>query len=66
MTFECTTSIQLRGTRDLNIMFDPLGSLTNDERSLIQRALDRMAQERDGTAGVAILTHPINIGIGIK
>jgi len=25
-----------------------------------------MVQERAGTAGVAILTHPINIGIGIK
>ena len=45
-----------------------LGSLglTDDERGLIQQTLERMVRERAGTRGVAILTSPINIGIGTK
>ena len=41
-------------------------SVTDDERSLIQRTLDRMVQERAGAGAVAVLRNPINIGIGIK
>ena len=45
-----------------------LGSLclTDDERGLIQQTLERMVRERAGARGVAILTSPINIGIGTK
>jgi ubiquinone/menaquinone biosynthesis C-methylase UbiE len=41
-------------------------SLTNDERGLVQLALDRMVQERAGASGAAKLSNPINIGIGSK
>ena len=41
-------------------------SLTNDERSVIQQALDRMVCERAGGSGAAKLTNPINIGIGTR
>jgi ubiquinone/menaquinone biosynthesis C-methylase UbiE len=45
-----------------------LGSLdlTQDERGSIQEALDRMVDERAGSNGPAVLTNPINIGIGTK
>jgi SAM-dependent methyltransferase len=45
-----------------------LGSLglTNDERGLIQQAMERMVRERAGAQGFARLTNPINIGIGVK
>jgi ubiquinone/menaquinone biosynthesis C-methylase UbiE len=45
-----------------------LGSLnlTNDERGVIQRALERMIRERAGSSGAAKLTNPINIGVGTK
>ena len=45
-----------------------LGSLnlTNDERGVIQRALERMVRERAGSSGAAKLTNPINIGVGTK
>ena len=45
-----------------------LGSLglLDDERGLIQQTLERMVRERAGARGVAILTSPINIGIGTK
>jgi ubiquinone/menaquinone biosynthesis C-methylase UbiE len=45
-----------------------LGSLglTEGERSLIQQTLERMVRERAGPRGVAVLTSPINIGIGTK
>ena len=41
-------------------------SLTNDERGVIQRALEKMVRERAGGGGVAKLTNPINIGMGTK
>lgn len=41
-------------------------SLTNDERGLVQQALDRMMRERANGPGAGKLTNPINIGIGIK
>jgi ubiquinone/menaquinone biosynthesis C-methylase UbiE len=40
--------------------------LTSDERGVIQDALDRMVGERAEGSGVAVLTNPINIGIGTK
>ena len=45
-----------------------LGSLhlTNDERGVIQQALEDMVRERAGGSGAAKLTNPINIGIGTK
>jgi ubiquinone/menaquinone biosynthesis C-methylase UbiE len=45
-----------------------LGSLnlTNDERGVIQQALDEMVRERAGGSGAAKLTNPINIGVGTK
>jgi ubiquinone/menaquinone biosynthesis C-methylase UbiE len=41
-------------------------SLTDDERSAVQQALDRMVRRRAGGPGAAKLTNPINIGIGTK
>lgn len=45
-----------------------LGSLnlTNDERGVIQQALEEMVRERAGGSGAAKLTNPIHIGIGTK
>ena len=45
-----------------------LGSLnvTNDERGVIQQALEKMVRERAGGSSVARLTNPINIGVGTK
>ena len=40
--------------------------LTSDERGAIRDALDRMVRERAGGNGPAVLTSPINIGIGTK
>jgi ubiquinone/menaquinone biosynthesis C-methylase UbiE len=40
--------------------------LTSDETGAIQEALDRMVGERSGGNGPAVLTNPINIGIGTK
>jgi ubiquinone/menaquinone biosynthesis C-methylase UbiE len=41
-------------------------SLTNDERSQVQQALDRMVRERCNATATAKLTNPINIGVGNK
>jgi ubiquinone/menaquinone biosynthesis C-methylase UbiE len=40
--------------------------LTRDERGAIRDALDPMVRERAGGNGPAVLTSPINIGIGTK
>lgn len=40
-------------------------NLTSGEREAIQRALERLVRERAGS-GRAVLTNPINIGIGTK
>jgi SAM-dependent methyltransferase len=40
--------------------------LTSEERGAIRAALDRMVGERSGGSGPAVLTSPINIGIGTK
>jgi ubiquinone/menaquinone biosynthesis C-methylase UbiE len=41
-------------------------NLTSDERGMIRQALERMVRERAGGSGPAVLTSPINIGIGTK
>jgi SAM-dependent methyltransferase len=41
-------------------------SLTSDERGLIQQALEKLVRERAGGHGPAVLTNPINIGVGTK
>jgi ubiquinone/menaquinone biosynthesis C-methylase UbiE len=41
-------------------------NLTPDRMAAVQQALDRMVRERAGGSGPAVLTNPINIGIGTK
>jgi len=41
-------------------------SLTKEQRALVQQALDDMIRKRSGGSGPAVLTNPINIGIGTK
>ncbi len=41
-------------------------NVTNDERDVIQQALEKMVRERAGGSGAAKLTIPINIGVGTK
>jgi ubiquinone/menaquinone biosynthesis C-methylase UbiE len=41
-------------------------SLSNDERVVIQKSLEKLIRERAGGSGPAVLTNPINIGIGAK
>jgi ubiquinone/menaquinone biosynthesis C-methylase UbiE len=41
-------------------------SLTDDERVVIQRALEKMVRERAGGSGPARLTNPVHIGVGTK
>ncbi len=41
-------------------------SLTNEQRAVVQQALDDMVRKRSGGSGPAVLTNPINIGIGTK
>ncbi len=41
-------------------------SLTNEQRAMVQQALDGMVRKRSGGSGPAVLTNPINIGIGTK
>ena len=40
--------------------------LTKEQAAVVQQALDRMVRERAGGSGTAVLTAPINIGIGTK
>jgi hypothetical protein len=40
--------------------------LTSAERNAVHRALERLGCERAGSGGPAVLTNPINIGIGTK
>jgi ubiquinone/menaquinone biosynthesis C-methylase UbiE len=40
--------------------------LTNDERGVVQQALDKIVRERAGGSGTAKLTNPINFGVGTK
>ena len=41
-------------------------NLTKEQAAVVQQALDRMVRERAGGSGTAVLTAPINIGIGTK
>lgn len=41
-------------------------NLTNDERGVVQEALDKMVRDRAGDSDAAKLTNPVNIGIGTK
>jgi ubiquinone/menaquinone biosynthesis C-methylase UbiE len=41
-------------------------SLTTEQTALVRKALDRMILNRSGTGPTAILTNPINVGVGTK
>ena len=41
-------------------------SLTDEQRIVVREALDDMVSKRSGGSGPAVLTNPINIGIGTK
>jgi ubiquinone/menaquinone biosynthesis C-methylase UbiE len=41
-------------------------NLTNEQIAVIRRSLDDMVEKRSGGSGPAVLTNPINIGIGTK
>ena len=41
-------------------------SLTNEQSAVVRQALDNMVRKRSGGSGPAILTNPINFGIGTK
>jgi ubiquinone/menaquinone biosynthesis C-methylase UbiE len=41
-------------------------NLTKEQTAVVQQALEGMIRERSGGSGPAILTNPINIGIGTK
>jgi hypothetical protein len=41
-------------------------NLTKEQGTVVQRALDRIVRERFGGRGRAVLTNPINIGIGTR
>lgn len=40
--------------------------LGTEQTTVVRRALDRMVRERSGGSGPAVLTNPINIGVGTK
>ncbi len=41
-------------------------SLTNEQSAVVRQALDDMVRKRSGGNGPAVLTNPINIGVGSK
>ena len=41
-------------------------NLTKEQTAMVQQALERLVRERSGGSGPAVLTNPINIGIGTK
>jgi len=41
-------------------------NLTKEQTAVVQQALERLIRERSGGSGPAVLTNPINIGIGTK
>jgi len=41
-------------------------NLTEEQKPVVQKALDSMVRERSGGSGPAVLTNPINIGIATK
>ncbi len=40
--------------------------MTNAQASVVREALDDMVRKRSGGSGPAVLTNPINIGVGTK
>jgi SAM-dependent methyltransferase len=40
--------------------------ITKEQTEVVRHALDRMVRERAGASGTAVLTVPINIGVGTK
>jgi len=40
--------------------------LTQQQAAVVQQELDRLVRERSGASGPAVLTNPINIGVGTK
>jgi len=40
--------------------------LSETERKVVRRTLDEMVRDRTGSNGPAVLTNPVNIGIGTK
>jgi hypothetical protein len=71
---EITESTSFRSGRELwdwivcsnPIVESILGELqlSGDERARIERAIDELVQERAGGGEAAVLTNPINIGVG--
>lgn len=43
-----------------------IADLTEDQRAAVPQTLDGMLRERSGGSGPAVLTNPVNIGIGTK
>jgi SAM-dependent methyltransferase len=43
-----------------------VGDLTDDEQATVRQVLDGMLRERSGGRGPAVLTAPLNIGVGTK
>ena len=43
-----------------------VGELTDDQQATVRQVLDGMLRERSGRNGPAVLTAPLNIGIGTK
>jgi ubiquinone/menaquinone biosynthesis C-methylase UbiE len=43
-----------------------LGELTDQQQATVRRVLDGMLRERSGGDGTAVLTAPLNIGVGTK
>ena len=41
-------------------------NLTKEQTAVVQQALERLVRERSGGSGPAVLTNPINIGVGTK
>jgi ubiquinone/menaquinone biosynthesis C-methylase UbiE len=41
-------------------------NLTKEQTTVVQQALEGMIRERSGGSGLAVLTNPINIGVGTK
>jgi hypothetical protein len=43
-----------------------VGDLTDEQQATVREVLDGMLRERSGGNGPAVLTAPLNIGIGTK
>jgi hypothetical protein len=43
-----------------------VGDLTDDQQATVRQLLDGMLRERTGGNGPAVLTAPLNIGVGTK